>query len=100
MQELASHQARTAPEILHWVLHDLRRTAAPGMAPLGVNLPVIERILNHTSGSFGCVAGVYNRYSFAAEMREALSKWSDFIDNLVSEPREHDGVERNREKSS
>ena len=32
-----------------WWLHDLRRTAASGMARLGINLPVIEKVLNHTS---------------------------------------------------
>src|SRR4051794_18878847 len=38
-----------------WRIHDLRRTAATGMARLGSNLPVIERVLNHTSGSFSGV---------------------------------------------
>jgi integrase len=36
----------------HWTLHDLRRTGTTGMARLGMQLPVIEKILNHTSGSF------------------------------------------------
>ena len=30
-------------DIPHWTLHDLRRTAASGMAKLNINLPVIER---------------------------------------------------------
>ncbi len=33
-----------------WWLHDLRRSMASGMARLGVYLPVIEKVLNHTSG--------------------------------------------------
>ena len=40
-------------ELQHWVLHDLRRTFASGAARLGINLPVIEKVLNHVSGSFG-----------------------------------------------
>ena len=44
--------------IPHWTLHDLRRTAASGMARLGINLPVIEKVLNHTSGSFAGIVGV------------------------------------------
>src|SRR5205823_6240012 len=32
-----------------WVLHDLRRTVASGMAALGIRLPVIENVLNHKS---------------------------------------------------
>ena len=35
-----------------WRLHDLRRTTATGMAKLGVPPHVVERILNHTSGTF------------------------------------------------
>jgi integrase len=30
-------------------LHDIRRTVASGMARLGINLPVIEKLLNHVS---------------------------------------------------
>ena len=55
-----------------WRLHDLRRTAASGMARLGINLPVIEKVLNHASGSFAGIVGVYQRHSFADEKRAAL----------------------------
>ena len=54
----------------HGRLHDLRRSMASHMARLGVQLPVIEKILNHISGpSFGGVAGVYQRHSFEDEKR-------------------------------
>jgi integrase len=65
-----------------WTLHDLRRTAATGMARLGVNLPVIEKVLNHTSGSFAGIVGVYQRHSFADEKRQALEAWSRFVLSL------------------
>jgi integrase len=68
-----------------WILHDLRRSTASGLASLGVNLAVIERTLNHVSGSFGGVAGIYQRHSFADEMRDALERWGRHIDGLVSE---------------
>ena len=67
-----------------WTFHDLRRTAATGLARLGVNLPVIERILNHVSGSFGGVAGVYNRHSFGDEMRLGLDAWGGHVERLVT----------------
>ena len=70
--------------IPHWTLHDLRRTGASGMARLGINLPVIEKILNHTSGSFRGVAGVYQRHSFAEEKRKALDAWASFVQSTVS----------------
>ncbi|WOH55038.1 site-specific integrase [Bradyrhizobium sp. BWC-3-1] len=68
----------------HWTLHDLRRTGASGMARLGVQLPVIEKILNHVSGSFRGVAGVYQRHSFADEKRKALETWASFVQSVVS----------------
>lgn len=43
-----------------WCLHDLRRTAASGMAGLGVAPHVIEACLNHRSGVIKGVASVYN----------------------------------------
>ena len=67
-----------------WVLHDLRRTAATGMARLGVALPTIEKVLNHTSGSFGGIVGVYQRHGFDAEKRHALAAWGSFVERLTS----------------
>jgi integrase len=69
-----------------WTLHDLRRTMASGMARLNVNLPVIEKVLNHTSGSFAGIVGVYQRHEFAEEKRAALEAWASFVEGLV-EPR-------------
>ncbi len=67
-----------------FTLHDLRRTAATGMARLGVAPHVVERVLNHTSGTFGGVAGIYNRFAYLPEMRAALTVWSDHVFNLDS----------------
>jgi integrase len=67
------------PLISHWTFHDLRRTAASGMARLGVSLPVIEKVLNHTSGSFAGIVGVYQRHSFSEEKRQALELWAEFV---------------------
>jgi integrase len=68
--------------IAPWRLHDLRRTGASKMPRLGVALPVVEKILNHTSGSFAGVVGVYQRHSFADEKRQALETWAAFLDRL------------------
>jgi integrase len=66
-----------------WRLHDLRRTCASGLARLGINLPVIEKVLNHTSGSFAGIVSVYQKHSFADEKREALEAWGNFVMALV-----------------
>ena len=66
-----------------WVLHDLRRTVASGMAALGVNLPVIEKLLNHVSGSFAGIVGVYQRHSFSDEKRAAMLAWARNVEAIV-----------------
>jgi integrase len=67
-----------------WVLHDLRRSAASGMQRIGVAMHVIEKALNHVSGSFGGIVSVYQTHSYAAEVQVALQKWADHIDQLVT----------------
>jgi integrase len=67
-----------------WRLHDLRRSAASGMAKLGIDLPVIEKVLNHSSGSFAGIVGVYQRHDFADEKRAALEAWGRHVEGLVS----------------
>jgi integrase len=67
-----------------WRIHDLRRTAASNLAALGVALPVVEKLLNHMSGSFGGVAGIYQRHEFTAEIADALQRWAVHVEGLVS----------------
>ena len=71
--------------VADFVLHDLRRTAASGMARLGVGLPVIEKVLNHVGGSFAGVVGIYQRHDFAGEKRRALDLWSSHIATIVAD---------------
>jgi integrase len=70
--------------VQNWTVHDLRRTAASGMARLGVGLPVIEKVLNHVSGSFAGIVGIYQRHDFAGEKRAALEKWADHVSTIVT----------------
>jgi integrase len=69
-----------------WRLHDLRRTVASGMAGRKIALPVIEKVLNHSSGSFRGIVGVYQRHEFADEKREALDAWAAHVERLVNPP--------------
>ncbi len=68
--------------ITGWTLHDLRRTTATGLGKLKTPPHVIERILNHVSGSFAGVAGVYNRHPYFDEMRAALEQWGELVARL------------------
>jgi integrase len=68
-----------------WTLHDLRRTAATGMANLGVQPHIIEAVLNHISGHKAGVAGIYNRSTYAADKRAALELWANHIKTVATE---------------
>jgi hypothetical protein len=54
-----------------------------GMAELSVQPHVIEAVVNHISGHKAGVAGVYNRATYAAEKRTALTLWAAHIMSLV-----------------
>lgn len=70
--------------IMHWRLHDLRRTAASEMAREGVFVEVIEKLQNRSTGKLSGVAGIYNRYDYADEKREALELWNQTVERCIS----------------
>lgn len=82
-----SKAARLKLQILGeaWTPHDLRRTAATGMAGLGVDPHVVEAALNHVSGFRAGVAGTYNRHAYAAEKRHALTMWETHLLQIAGE---------------
>jgi integrase len=61
-----------------WTLHDLRRVYASGLQRLNVRLEVIEQLLGHV-GSRAGIVGVYQRYGYEPEMREAVEKWERYL---------------------
>jgi integrase len=84
---LAAKRAELGPEcdaVPGWTHHDLRRTAATGMARLGVAPHVVDKILNHVSGSIKGVARIYNRYECLPERRTALEAWGRHVAALAS----------------
>ncbi len=75
-----------------WTYHDLRRTAASGMAELQIAPHIIEAVLNHKSGAVSGVARVYNRFDYAEQKRAALERWGAELGRIVK------GRERKRGK--
>jgi integrase len=75
--------AADAEAIPHWVFHDLRRSAASGMAGIGIAPHVVEAALGHKSGTIKGVAAVYNRYSYNVEKRAALDAWSRRLSEII-----------------
>lgn len=83
MVEIAAEERGQPVDIPHWTFHDLRRTAATGMARLGQPVHVVEAVLNHVSGAISGVAGVYNRHGYDDEKRKALEAWARFVQATV-----------------
>lgn len=69
-----------------WRVHDLRRTAASGMAKLGIPPHIIERVLNHVSGVNGGLVSVYQRHEYIEQRRAALEAWAGYIQQTVVGP--------------
>ncbi|MDP1732473.1 MAG: site-specific integrase [Devosia sp.] len=67
-----------------YTLHDLRRTFASSHAEIGTPVHIVEKLLNHVSGTFAGVAGVYNRHTYADEMREACTAYEAHLLSLFS----------------
>jgi integrase len=79
LDELAGVQGPCEP----WRLHDLRRTAATGMAGMSFAPHVIERVLNHISGVQGGLVGVYQRHDYRAERKAALIAWGSHVAAII-----------------
>jgi integrase len=79
----AKARLANAMGVTDWRLHDLRRTATTIMARLKVAPHVAERVINHKSGTFRGVAGVYNRFQYRDERRAALDVLGRFVETLV-----------------
>jgi integrase len=72
-----------------WTIHDLRRTARTQMSGLKnaaghrVGADIAERVLGHVIGG---VRGIYDRYDYLDEKREALELWAAALGEIVSPP--------------
>lgn len=70
-------------QVRDWRIHDLRRSTATGMGEIGVPPHHIEHVLNHVSGYRSGVAGVYQRQTYAKEMRDAIMRWDEAIQEFT-----------------
>ena len=62
--------------------HDFRRTVRTHLETLNIEPHICEKVLNH---SLGRINAVYNKNNYLSQRREALEKWTDFVDLLVNE---------------
>ena len=54
------------------------------MAELGARVEVIEQVLGHRSGTFREIVGVYQRFDYLPERRQALDMWAAHVEALVA----------------
>jgi hypothetical protein len=54
------------------------------MARLNIAPHVVDKVLNHVSGTIRGVAAVYNRFEYLEERRSALDKWGHHVVTLIS----------------
>jgi integrase len=66
-----------------WQLRDLRRTARTLMTRHGVDFFIAERAIGHVIGGVG---GVYDRYGYLAEKRQALETLAAAVKRIVNPP--------------
>ena len=62
-----------------FALHDLRRTARTGLARVGIQPHIAERVLNHAQEK---IAGTYDRHAYLDEKRAALEQWAAHLTGL------------------
>lgn len=77
-------EATLGETVRSWSYHDLRRTAASGMAEIGIAPHVIEAVLNHKSGVIKGIAATYNRHTYLPEQRLALTAWARRIEEIAT----------------
>ncbi|CAO3445662.1 hypothetical protein [Azospirillum argentinense] len=82
--QVAAQRAKAElPDIDGWTLHDLRRTLRTGMSELKVGSDIAERVIGHVIGG---VRGVYDRFAYLDEKRDALERWATRVNNIVNPP--------------
>ena len=68
----------------HWTLHDLRRTFSTHAAALGIAPHITDLVLDHSPIELSGVRSIYNRHRYIEEMREAVSRWEQYLTNILA----------------
>ncbi len=72
-------EAMPVLKVLPFTPHDLRRSAASGLAALGAPRDIVRRVLNHTDAT---VTARYDKHDHTLEMRRWLQVWAGHLDVL------------------
>ena len=78
----AKRQLDNLSGVRDWRLHDLRRTfATVATETLSFTPVIVDRVLNHVSGSVKGIAAVYQRGEYIEQRREVLDAWGQYLIN-------------------
>lgn len=69
--------------IKDFMMRDIRRTVATGLAELGTSPTIISKVLDHTLPGESTVTPIYSRYAFLDEKRQALDSWGRHLEGLL-----------------
>jgi integrase len=69
-----------ASGVVGWTLHDLRRSSRSLLSRAGVDSNVAERCIGHAVGG---VKGVYDRFGYADEKRQAFAALASLIERIL-----------------
>jgi len=61
---------------------DLRRTGRTGLASLGIEDEVAERVLNHQKKG---MKRVYDRFAYFPQKRDAIETWANYLSDLLAQ---------------
>ncbi|ABM41167.1 MULTISPECIES: tyrosine-type recombinase/integrase [Diaphorobacter] len=75
----SKHIRPLLPDVPHFVIHDLRRTARTHLSALGVEPHIAERCLNHKQRG---VKGIYDRHAYFDERKAALNAWASLLQQI------------------
>jgi integrase len=84
LTELRREHGDETVALAPWVLHDLRRSTASGMASLGIAPHIVEAVLGHRGGVVSGIARIYNRFDYRSEKAVALERWADHVGRLAT----------------
>jgi hypothetical protein len=63
-----------------WQLHDFRRSVVTHCAERGIDIAVLDTLLNHAASvTRGGVIGTYQRATLLAPMRQVMSLWDGLL---------------------
>jgi integrase len=80
MRALNRRLAVVGTPVTGWSLHDVRRSVRSGLGRLGIAPHIAERVIGHAPRG---VESVYDRFSYAPQIRAALQAWADHLLSIV-----------------